>query len=426
MRLAPVVAVIACLALAQTVPAKAETRLALVIGNSGYVHTPPLANPAHDAELMAATLASVGFEVTKLIDADQSTMKQALVEFGRKLRGSDAVGLFYYAGHGAQVRGENYLIPVDANITDEAEVPIAAVNVNEFLATMERAESRINIVILDACRNNPFISNQRSATRGLARVEAPSGTYIAYATAPGQVAEDGSGGDSPYTQALATAITTPGIPIEQVFKKARSVVQAETESKQTPWETSSITGDFFFVPPTGSSAPPSEALAPAPSPPPPKADASVEIAFWNSIKDGNNREAYQSYLGQYPSGAFAALAKLKLKEIDQAAKPPVIPQDTPAPAPSPSDRSAIGPSAVIPSSSAQALSPQLLATLDCDQLWVARNEIFHRNGYCFQTARGKAYFDNSNCRTSSQDILTAIERQNVELIKSWESRKSCH
>jgi hypothetical protein len=421
MRMAPILAMIACLALAQTAPAEAESRLALVIGNSDYRHTPPLANPAHDAELMAATLASVGFEVTKLIDADQATMKLALVEFGRKLRGSDAVGLFYYAGHGAQVRGENYLIPVDANITDEAEVPIAAVNVNEFLATMERAESRINIVILDACRNNPFIANQRSATRGLARVEAPSGTYIAYATAPGQVAEDGSGGDSPYTKALATAITTPGIPIEQVFKKARSVVQAETDSKQTPWETSSITGDFFFVPPTGSSAPPSEALAPAP--PQPKADSGVEIAFWNSIKDGNNREAYQSYLGQYPSGAFAALAKLKLKEIDQAAKPQVIPQATPAP--SPPERSAIGPSGVVPSSSAQALSPQVLATLDCDRLWVARNEIFHRNGYCFQTARGKAYFGNSNCRTSSQNILTAVERQNVELIKSWESRKSC-
>ena len=134
----------------------------------------------------AETLEKVGFEVTKLIDGDFRAMKLAMVRFGRKLRASDTVGLFYYAGHGVQSRGENYLIPVDAEIVDESEIDVFAVNVNDYLRTMERASSRINIVVLDACRNNPFARSFRSQSRGLARVDAPRGTYIAYATAPAQ------------------------------------------------------------------------------------------------------------------------------------------------------------------------------------------------------------------------------------------------
>ena len=185
------------------------TRIALVIGNSTYRHISRLENPDSDAELMTATLQKAGFKVTKLIDADQSTMKKAMLEFGRELRGGADASLFYYSGHGVQVKAENYLIPVDASIKDEDEVGFQAIDVNAFLQTMDSSPSKVKIVVLDACRDNPFANQFRSASRGLASVTAPSGTYIAYSTAPGSVAEDGDGRNSPYTAALAEFILRP-------------------------------------------------------------------------------------------------------------------------------------------------------------------------------------------------------------------------
>jgi len=227
-------------------PALAEARLALVIGNAAY-KVGALANPRNDAALMADSLRAVGFEVTTLSDATKDQMKQALLAFSRKLRETGAVGLFYYAGHGVQLRGENYVVPIDADIQNEAEVEFLALNVNEFLSAMERTSNQINIVILDACRNNPFARSFRSAARGLATVDAPRGSYIAYATAPGQVALDGDKGNSPYASALAGAIRTPGLTIEDTFKKARREVLAATADQQIPWDTSSITGSFYFA-----------------------------------------------------------------------------------------------------------------------------------------------------------------------------------
>jgi hypothetical protein len=389
----------------------AESRIALVIGNSAYTHTTPLTNPRNDAELIAATLTQVGFSVTTILDADQGTMKRALVDFGRLLRSSNAVGLFYYAGHGVQMKGENYLIPVDANITDEAEIPIATVNVNEFLATMERAQGPINIVILDACRNNPFPSSGRGGTRGLAPLDAPGGTYIAYATAPGQVALDGDTSNSPYTRALASSITTPAIPIEEVFKRSRKLVQQQTGSQQTPWETSSITGEFFFVPPANESGhtPPSSDSEP---------DRNVELAFWASIKDSDRREPFQAYLAQYPNGPFAALAQLKIDEIEARAQQQ---QENPT-----GNEGTPNSSELFPQSSTTRIGDADLSSLSCDQLWIARNEIFARNRYCFQTAKGQSYFGNLGCRTTSLDILSQIERANAAALKTWESRKACH
>ncbi|MBY6137869.1 caspase family protein [Leisingera daeponensis] len=228
--------------------ARAGERIALVVGNSNYAHTAPLANPGNDARVMAGALEGAGFEVTTLLDADLGGMKQALLRFGRRLRGDGVeAGLFYYAGHGVQVDGENYLVPVSAAITSEDEIDLEAVNVNSFLRVMNSSNASINIVILDACRNNPFAASARSAARGLAPVDAPRGTLIAYATAPGDVALDGSGANSPYTKALAGAISAGGgRTIEAVFKAARSEVLAATQERQVPWETSSITGDFYF------------------------------------------------------------------------------------------------------------------------------------------------------------------------------------
>jgi uncharacterized caspase-like protein len=192
LRMSAMVALVwsALLCVGGTATALAEARLALVIGNSAY-KVGALANPRNDAALMADSLCAVGFEVTILSDATKDQMKQALLAFSRKLRETGAVGLFYYAGHGVQLRGENFVIPVDADIQNEAEVEFLALNVNEFLSAMERTSNQINIIILDACRNNPFARSFRSAARGLATVDAPRGTYIAYATAPGQIAPEG-------------------------------------------------------------------------------------------------------------------------------------------------------------------------------------------------------------------------------------------
>lgn len=271
--LAWIAAVLAAIGLSGHVEAQEPSgRLALVIGNSAYQHAPPLANPKSDAALMAETLKGAGFEVVMLIDADQPAMKRALLDFGRQLRTRKTeAGLFYYAGHGVQVKGENYLIPVTARIEDEDEVELEGVNVNDFLSVMNSSQSAVNIVVLDACRNNPFKSASRSASRGLAAVEAPTGTYIAYATAPGQVALDGEGGNSPYTRALTAAMKEPGRPLESVFKSARSGVLAATGRQQTPWETSSITGDFYFHAPAGAAA-----LAPASGQTSPVTDAVSE------------------------------------------------------------------------------------------------------------------------------------------------------
>ena len=225
-------------------------RVALVIGNGAYREVPPLTNPVNDARLISATLQGIGFEVIEVFDADQATMKRAIQTFGGRLEqyGRDGVGLFYYAGHGVQAGGRNYLIPVTAHIERESDLEIEAVAADWVLSQMDYARSRLNLVILDACRNNPFGRGFRAVVRGLARMDAPTGTLIAYSTAPGDVAADGNGRNSPYSESLARAMMVDGIPVEQTFKQVRLSVREVTHDAQTPWEASSLTGDFFFVP----------------------------------------------------------------------------------------------------------------------------------------------------------------------------------
>jgi len=223
-----------------------ERRLALIIGNGKYADA-PLKNPANDATDMAAALKAVGFEVMSYTDLDQTAMKRAIREFGTKLRSAGGVGLFYYAGHGVQVKGVNYLIPVGAAVNTEEEVEYESVDAGLVLAQMESARNQMNIVILDACRNNPFARSYRSGDKGLAQINAPSGTLIAYSTAPGSVASDGSGRNGLYTRELLRQIRTGGRSIEEVFKQVRISVRQATSEKQTPWESSSLTGAFYFV-----------------------------------------------------------------------------------------------------------------------------------------------------------------------------------
>lgn len=225
-----------------------QTKLALVIGNAAYKEA-PLLNPANDAQAMAIKLQELGFTVIKKENAGREEMLKAVRDFGNQLKAkADSVGLFYYAGHGIQSKGNNYLVPVDADIASEDELASRAYNVNEVLEKMDSAKNPINIVILDACRNNPFGRSFRSSAKGLAQVEAVQGTYIAYATAPGKTASDGTGRNGLYTESLLKALSQPGLKLEEVFKKVAYEVSERSGKEQTPWGLSSLLGDFYFNP----------------------------------------------------------------------------------------------------------------------------------------------------------------------------------
>jgi TPR repeat protein len=306
-------------------PAFAETRVALVIGNGGYAMG-RLPNSTADADLMAKTLTGVGFDVIKLLDADAPRMRQAFVEFGRRLStkaaGNEAVGLFYYAGHAVQVQGQNYLIPLGADIRSEAEVPLQALNLAELLAAMKSGEKpgaaatsgRLSIAVLDACRDNPFAASVRAMKGGLAAVSAPTGTLIAYATAPGSVASDGSDGHSPYASALARTIPTPGLTVEDVFKRTREQVLKATKNIQTPWEHSSLTGSFVFKPKAAAPEPSSRLAAFTGGE---AARRMKEIAAWDKIKDSADRTALQLHIATFPGGAYEELAQYKLVQLEK-------------------------------------------------------------------------------------------------------------
>ncbi len=224
-----------------------EKRVALVIGNGDY-KSAPLRNPVNDARAVAKSLRGLGFSVIELTNATQKNMKQAIDRFGKDIR-NGGVGLFYYAGHGMQVEGRNYLIPVKANIESENDVEYESIDAGRVMAKMEDAGNRLNIVMLDACRNNPFARSFRSADKGLATVNAPRGTFIAYATAPGSVAADGDGANGVFTLELLEALKTEGAKIEDVFKQVVRGVGNKTSGKQVPWMSSSLDGDFYFRPP---------------------------------------------------------------------------------------------------------------------------------------------------------------------------------
>ena len=298
-------------------------RIALVIGNSAYKDS-PLKNPVNDARDMAATLRKLGFDVIEKTDANQKDMNRAIAQFGEKLR-SDTVALFFYAGHGIQVRGKNYIIPVDAQVTSEASVRVETVDVDSVMDQL--AVSPMNIVILDACRNNPFERKFRSVGGGLAQMDAPKGSLIAYATAPGKTAADGSGRNGLYTQELLKSIQAPGLTLESVFKRVRNGVMAASGEAQTPWESSSLTGDFYFTGPTPVPVPVAAPAAPAAfaatrlgaSDPAP-----IEVMLWESVKTATTVGELQAYLNRYPNGFFADVAKARIAVMNSGAKEKVL------------------------------------------------------------------------------------------------------
>ena len=234
-----------------TLPAAAENRVALVVGNSHYKFVPSLANPAGDARLMAKTLKDLGFTLIgdgAQLDLDKAALDEAIRTFGTKLRGAD-VGLFYYAGHGLQLRGTNYLVPTGANPAREADADFELDDLSLVLRQMEASGTRLNLVMLDACRNNPFAGRGfRAIDAGLAQIRAPEGTLISFATQPGSIALDGIDGNSPYTKALAQTIRKPGLGVFDVFNNVGLMVKKATGGEQQPWVSSSpIDGSFYFA-----------------------------------------------------------------------------------------------------------------------------------------------------------------------------------
>jgi TPR repeat protein len=333
-----------------TANATTGQRLALIIGNSNYVELSALRNPENDARAMAETLEQLQFDVILTVDADRRGMARAIRDFGRRLTaaGRDAVGLFFYAGHGVQARNTNYLMPLHAEVVGEADLEIEAVDTNWVLSQMEEAGNALNIIILDACRNNPFRGSFRSAERGLARINAPTGSIVAYSAAPGQVAADGDGENSPYTAALIQAMQEPGVELSRVFRQVRVEVTSETGGDQTPWEEQSLTGDFFFVdqetqvaaiaPETAPAAQPQAPATQAPAATAPFDNSNVEILFWNTVMNSDNPDELQAYIDAYPNGTFRGLAEIRIARLHASLEQEPDPANsTPAQAPPASD-----------------------------------------------------------------------------------------
>lgn len=298
----------------------AERRAALVIGNAAYRHAPVLANPENDARAVGDALRSLGFDVIEATNLDrrdtETTLKRFFIEH---LSGAD-VGLFYYSGHGVQVAGENYMLPVDAELAGEAALAFEAVSLQRVLRLMESA-AKINLLFVDACRDNPLarrltagLGATRSAVvgRGLAEMETPLGALVAHATAPGSVARDGQGRHSPFTKAFLEYVSRPGLEVRQFMTEVRRSVYEQTGGEQIPWDSSSLISTFYFNP---GDAPVQPRPAAAPPQTESKSDPETERLYWKSIKDSNNMQDFRTYMFKFPDSAFFDLAQRKYSDL---------------------------------------------------------------------------------------------------------------
>jgi hypothetical protein len=306
--------------------AKADKRVAFVVGNGAYRNVATLPNPPIDAKAMAAMLRNVGFDVVEGSNLTRDTMTERLLEFGQKAQGAD-VAVFFYAGHGIAISGTNYLLPVDADIKSEMDVKLgAAINIDLTL-DQTMGDAKVKLVFLDACRDNPFaakIKSNASATRsvsvssGLAEMKSGEGTLIAFATGPGQTALDGTGGgNSPFTRALIDNITQPGIEIQQAMTKVRAEVNEQTNKGQLPWGHTNLIGSVYLNP---AAAPTAAAASAAPvAVASTSGNADVELEFWRSIKDSNKPEELNAYMSSYPNGQFKSLALARIASLGDPA-----------------------------------------------------------------------------------------------------------
>ena len=408
------IALMLCLA----APMAHAGKVALVIGNSAYRNTTPLPNAATDAADMAARLADLGFEVYGGTDLDRQAMLQAVDTFSRALSPDD-LALFFYAGHGAQIGTENYIIPVDVQASDEIGLTGASVRLQVILRSMElRADRRI--VILDACRNNPFVQAVAArgggeVPRGLARVEAGVGSFIAFSTQPGNVALDGTGRNSPFTTALLAHIGEAGQDIHAMMREVRSDVVAATGETQVPWENSSLVSEVYLAS--------DEAPGPAPDPDPPvQPQASAQYAYvggldpngdgFLALRTGTGANAQR--LAKMPEGTLLEVLGSEgdwdyVRLLDGRtgwAHANWIRCCTGGNAP----------------------TPRAEAAVSCDDLWYERNAIWAAYGYCFTSPRGQAAFGNAGCfrtQAQAQAAMSSQERSSVDRIKATEAAQGC-
>ena len=314
---------------------RAERRVALVIGNGAYRYAPELTNPSNDAAGLAAALRRLGFTVEEKVDLDRNGTLAALHQFSRLLENAD-VGLFFYAGHALQVGGRNYLVPVDAQLEREADLIFQAVELDDALRLLEQ-QARTSLVFLDACRDNPLArtlarsmgTRSQAVGRGLAEVASGAGTLIAFATSPGNVAADGQGANSPFTAALLEQIETPGLEIGRLLARVTGAVRDETKGRQVPWLHSSLTGDFYFLPPP--------AAAPAAAPPAGAPPRDVELwNIWSAIKDSQDPADFETFIALYPDSPLAPFARNRKLVLETARAAPEPARELPVAAAEPS------------------------------------------------------------------------------------------
>ena len=294
-----------CLAAVDSAAVNSLPRIALVIGNGAYGEV-PLKNAPNDAKAIAGHLERSGFDVTLKLDSSRADMIETIRGFGKKLATQKGVGLFYFAGHGAQLGWRNYLVPVDAAIKTPDEMQARAVDLDTLLESITRARNAMNLVILDACRDNPFGPDVRLEQKGLSQIDAPPGTLLAYSTAPGNAAADGEGPNGLYTGHVLKEMQAPAAKIEDVLKRVRLNVRRESRGRQVPWESTSLEHDFYFIPPKVQRKLSIEET---------EGEFAEELALWESVRSANEPAPLEQYLRRFPSGKFSELAQFRLDRV---------------------------------------------------------------------------------------------------------------
>ena len=428
--LAAVLAVLAAIVAAIS-PALAA-RHAFIVGNSNYATVPRLQNPANDAQDLAKRLEALGYRVTLGLDLGRTRFLQSFQSFVRALSPDD-VALVYYAGHGLQIGGENYLFPVDATVTNEADARNRLVPLNALISDLSRA-TKTRLVILDACRNNPFAvklaenPSTRSAgqSRGLARVYAGVGSFIAYSTQPGNVALDGQGRNSPFTEALLSHLGDAGADVHAVMRRVRADVGRATSDQQVPWENSSLIEEMAFAA-TPVRRPPQKS-SPAAVPPAEPFRTTVTARRYAYVTgldpNGDNFLALRSA----PAGEGVRIATMGPDTLLQilesrgvwhhvslldgtkgwahgnwirCCRTVAVPQPAQFRPP----------------------APQPPVAENCDDLWYRRNAVWHRYGYCFTSAKGQRVFGNNGCSRDMGGARAAMSPQDRALVDAIDARE---
>ena len=281
------------------------SKIALIIGNSKYKGA-PLKNPGNDAKAIGAALTTVGFETTVRLDAGKAELDASIDAYVNTLTARKCVGLFYYAGHGVQVAWKNYLLGIDVSIDSLETVVRGSLELNALMAGLTRAGNPMNIIMLDACRDNPFGSGKQPDQKGLSQMDAPLNTILAYATAPGNTASDGEGSNGLYTESLLREMQVKEAKVEDIFKRVRLHVRRQSKGAQIPWESTSLEDDFYFLPPASLVAAREEERAKL---------FAAELKLWESIKEARSAAPFEDYLKRYPSGDFSELAQLQLDRL---------------------------------------------------------------------------------------------------------------